>query len=90
MSSFPETRLSVRLVILAVATVLGACASTPDYGRALPEGAPALIPLADGEPIPDISSAWFRLRKQIVKSLSTKNRDRLARLKARVAPTGRF
>jgi hypothetical protein len=27
MSSFPETRLSARLVILAVATVLGACAS---------------------------------------------------------------
>ena len=46
--------------------------------------------LPDGEPIPDISSAWFRLRKQIVKSLSAKNRDRLARLKARVAPTGRF
>jgi hypothetical protein len=44
----------------------------------------------DSEPIADISSAWFRLRKHIVKSLSAKNRDRLARLKARVAPTGRF
>jgi len=40
--------------------------------------------------IPDTSSTWFRLRKRIVQSLSPKNRDRLARLKARVAPTGRF
>jgi SAM-dependent methyltransferase len=40
--------------------------------------------------VPDISSRWFKLRKNVVKSLSAKNRDRLARLKARVAPTGRF
>jgi SAM-dependent methyltransferase len=46
--------------------------------------------IPDNEPVPDISSGWFRLRKSIVKSLSAKNRDRLARLKARVAPTGRF
>jgi SAM-dependent methyltransferase len=46
--------------------------------------------IPDREPVPDISSGWFKLRKNIVKSLSAKNRDRLARLKARVAPTGRF
>lgn len=46
--------------------------------------------IPDDRPIPDISSGWFRLRKSIVKSLSPKNRDRLARLKARIAPTGRF
>jgi SAM-dependent methyltransferase len=46
--------------------------------------------IPDGEPVPDISSGWFRLRRNIVRSLSAKNRDRLARLKARVAPTGRF
>jgi SAM-dependent methyltransferase len=46
--------------------------------------------IPDSEPVPDISSAWFRLRKNIVKSLSAKNRDRLASLKARIAPTGRF
>jgi SAM-dependent methyltransferase len=46
--------------------------------------------IPDGSSVPDISSGWFKLRKNIVKSLSAKNRDRLARLKARVAPTGRF
>lgn len=46
--------------------------------------------IPDHQPVPDISSGWFRLRKSIVKLLSAKNRDRLARLKARVAPTGRF
>jgi SAM-dependent methyltransferase len=46
--------------------------------------------IPDGEPVPDISSGWFKLRKNVVKSLSAKNRDRLARLKARIAPTGRF
>jgi SAM-dependent methyltransferase len=46
--------------------------------------------IPDGEPVADISSGWFKLRKNIVRSLSAKNRDRLARLKARVAPTGRF
>lgn len=46
--------------------------------------------IPDGSPVADISSGWFRLRKNVVKSLSAKNRDRLARLKARVAPTGRF
>jgi SAM-dependent methyltransferase len=46
--------------------------------------------IPDSELVRDISSGWFRLRKNIVRSLSAKNRDRLARLKARVAPTGRF
>jgi SAM-dependent methyltransferase len=46
--------------------------------------------IPDNRPVPDISSAWFKLRKNIVGSLSAKNRDRLARLKARIAPTGRF
>ncbi len=46
--------------------------------------------IREGDSIPDISSGWFKLRKHIVKSLSAKNRDRLARWKARIAPTGRF
>jgi SAM-dependent methyltransferase len=46
--------------------------------------------IPEGSSVPDISSGWFKLRKNIVKSLSARNRDRLARLKARVAPTGRF
>jgi hypothetical protein len=44
----------------------------------------------DGEAIPDLSSRLFRLRKSLVKTLSPATRDRLARLKARIAPTGRF
>lgn len=38
-------------------TLLAACA-TPDYGRPLPEGAPALLPLARGEKRPDFSRDW--------------------------------
>jgi hypothetical protein len=44
----------------------------------------------DGVTIPDLSSRLFKLRKSIVKTLSPATRDRLARLKARIAPTGRF
>jgi SAM-dependent methyltransferase len=46
--------------------------------------------IPENQLVPDVSSGWFKLRKNIVKSLSAKNRDRLARLKARVSPTGRF
>jgi SAM-dependent methyltransferase len=46
--------------------------------------------IPDGKLVPDISSRWFKLRKHVVRSLSEKNRHRLARLKARLAPTGRF
>ncbi|MBR0695279.1 hypothetical protein [Bradyrhizobium lablabi] len=46
--------------------------------------------VSDGEPIRDLSPRWFRMRKGVVKLLSPETRDRLARLKARVAPTGRF
>lgn len=43
---------------LGFTLVLAACASTPDYSRALPEGAPALLPLEPGEPIPDLTAQW--------------------------------
>ena len=42
------------LLLLATA----ACKTTPDYGRPLPPGAPALIPLAPGEPHPDFGAQW--------------------------------
>ncbi|MFN0006501.1 MAG: murein transglycosylase A [Planctomycetota bacterium] len=42
------------LLLLATA----ACRTTPDYGRALPPGAPALIPLAPGEAHPDFGRQW--------------------------------
>ncbi|QQN62709.1 hypothetical protein JIR23_24560 [Bradyrhizobium diazoefficiens] len=44
----------------------------------------------DNSAIPDLAPPWFRLRNSIVKSLPLGVRDRLARIKARVAPTGRF
>jgi len=53
--------LCVRLPCLALAVVLAACASTetgPDWGRELPEGAPALIPLGPDEPRPDFAADW--------------------------------
>ena len=42
--------------LLLLATT--ACKTTPDYGRALPPGAPALIPLAPGEAHPDFGRQW--------------------------------
>lgn len=37
---------------------LAACKTTPDYGRPLPLGAPALLPLAPGEKHPDFGPQW--------------------------------
>ncbi len=47
-------------LLLAAALVLAisACKSAPDYGRALPPGARALIPLAPGEKHPDFGAQW--------------------------------
>jgi membrane-bound lytic murein transglycosylase A len=47
---------------------LGACRTTPDYSRALPVGAPALIPLPPGAPHPDFAAQW-RDRDEIVPAL---------------------
>lgn len=45
--------------VLALALlVTAACKSVPDYSQALPEGAPALIPLGPKEPLPDFSAEW--------------------------------
>jgi membrane-bound lytic murein transglycosylase A len=49
--------LSFVAAIAAAALLLPACAG-PDYGRALPPGAPALLPLEPGEPRPDVAIAW--------------------------------
>ncbi len=50
----------MKLTILCAALLLAttACRATPDYGRALPPGAPALIPLAPGEAHPDFGQQW--------------------------------
>ncbi|MDF0497957.1 methyltransferase domain-containing protein [Bradyrhizobium yuanmingense] len=44
----------------------------------------------EGVAIADLSPIWFRVRKRVVRVLPVALRDGLARLKAHVAPTGRF
>ncbi len=43
---------------IALALVATACKSLPDYGRPLPEGAPALLPLEPGDPRPKVAPQW--------------------------------
>ena len=45
-------------LVLAALLLATACRTTPDYGRPLPPGAPALIPLAPGEAHPDFGAQW--------------------------------
>ncbi len=53
---------------LALTLVATACKSLPDYGRPLPEGAPALLPLEPGDPRPKITPQWEE-RADIITSL---------------------
>jgi membrane-bound lytic murein transglycosylase A len=48
--------------------LLAACATTPDYGLPLADGAPALLPLAPNEQIPDFSGQWAQ-RDEILPAL---------------------
>jgi membrane-bound lytic murein transglycosylase A len=70
------------LCTLTLLPLLSACRTTPDYNTALPEGAPALIPLGDGEPIPDFSRQWEE-RDEILpaleKSIAWTRRDHARR-----------
>ncbi|HEX6884629.1 MAG TPA: MltA domain-containing protein [Planctomycetota bacterium] len=62
-------RLSSLLTLLLA---LGACRTTPDYGRPLGAGMPALLPLGPDEEIPDFSGEWARrdeLRPALAHSL---------------------
>ena len=45
-------------LVPALALVLAAACQTPDYGRPLPEGAPALLKLGKGEKRPDFKASW--------------------------------
>src|SRR5262249_43715306 len=47
----------MRSFAAALALLVPAC-TTPDYGRPLPEGAPALIPLGPGDTRPRFEEAW--------------------------------
>lgn len=58
------------LPLAALALLLvTACKTTPDYGRPLPPGAPALIPLEDGEPHPAFAQQWTE-RQDILPALA--------------------
>jgi len=55
-------------ILLAALLLLAACKTAPDYSRPLPEGAPALIPLAPGEAPPDFGQQW-NVRREILPAL---------------------
>lgn len=46
--------------------------------------------IPDGSPIPDLSSFAFRIRKELVRHLPYRVQHELARLKARLLPSGSF
>lgn len=48
----------MRLNCVALLITLLAACTTPDYGRPLPDGAPALLPLRKGETRPDFRRDW--------------------------------
>lgn len=60
-------KLSATLIVLGT-LLLPACKSAPDYGRPLPDGAPALLPLGPGDKRPDFSAQW-RERESILAGL---------------------
>ena len=47
---------------------LAGCATSPDYGRPLPLGARALLPLGPDEKLPDLSEQWAD-RTQVIEAL---------------------
>jgi membrane-bound lytic murein transglycosylase A len=63
--------LASRLLVAVLLAALAACSSTeegPDWGRALPPGAHALIPLGPDEPRPDFAADWDR-REEVGRAL---------------------
>ena len=60
-----------------------------DRAPALP-AAVAATRLADGEPVPDRSPLWFRLRKGVVRMLPDAVQQALARFKSNLLPSGRI
>ena len=48
----------ILIVLASFLALLAACKSGPDYGRPLPPGAPALLPLDPGEKHPPFADQW--------------------------------
>ncbi len=46
------------LAAFALVLAASACKTVPDYGRPLPEGAPALLPLDPDDPRPNFATQW--------------------------------
>ena len=58
-----------RILSLALlATLVVGCKTTPEYGRPLPEGWPALLKLKPGEARPDFAQQW-EVREEILPAL---------------------
>ncbi len=67
-----STSVVFRTLVLALLGLAG-CRTTPDYGRPLPEGAPALLPIEDPEDWPDFASQWYEreaIRPALERSLT--------------------
>ena len=58
----------INLSLPCLLAALAACKGAPDYSRALPEGAPALIALERGDQVPDFSQQW-ETRDEILPAL---------------------
>ena len=64
----PNAMKHLHLVLLVLILSFASCKTAPDYGRALPEGAPALLPLGPDDHVPDVRSQWNE-RDQILPAL---------------------
>jgi membrane-bound lytic murein transglycosylase A len=66
------TRLIQACTLIVALAACSSLSPVPDYSRPLPAGAPALLPLGPGEPLPDFSADWTRrdaTRKALAGSL---------------------
>jgi len=62
------TVLALALLLLGAGCRAPSRAAEPDYQQPLTEGAPALLPLGPGDPVPDLAAEW-RDRERIARAL---------------------
>lgn len=65
---FTRDMKHIYIALVLAASALTACKSAPDYGRPLPEGAPALLPLGPEDVRPDFGPQWSQ-RAEIMPAL---------------------